>query len=339
MPNEADTCRRYVVPKLQAAGWEDEPHRINEQVTFTDGRIVVTGRKGRRRPGKRADYILRYHPDFPIAVAEAKASYKTPGEGMQQAKDYAEILDLKFAYATNGHGILEFDYTTGQERETDQFPAPDELWARLTAEEEIGADAAQRLLTPCYNLAGKTPRYYQHIAINRTIRAILQGNRRVLLTMATGTGKTLVAFQICWKLWSSRWNRVGLTESMFVLPCPDCMAQKEPPGGAGNQAAELQPLLVPRKQLRKHNTWFAGRHTSGELILARDAKKWPPRRGQRARRPSCNRCPPRFWQFTTDDARIKLRRLYPEFIRQTPPKTGWENRYTGLDLARCLTET
>ena len=95
MPNEADTCRRYVVPKLQSAGWEEEPHRINEQVTFTDGRIVVVGRRGRRKEGKRADYILRYRPDFPIAVVEAKPTFRTPGEGMQQAKDYAEIIDGK----------------------------------------------------------------------------------------------------------------------------------------------------------------------------------------------------------------------------------------------------
>ena len=122
VPNEADTCRRYVVPKLQAAGWEDEPHRINEQVTFTDGRIVVAGRQGRRRPGKRADYLLRYRPDFPIAVVEAKPDYATPGDGLQQAKDYAEILDLKFAYATNGHGIIEFDFLTGLERELDAVP-------------------------------------------------------------------------------------------------------------------------------------------------------------------------------------------------------------------------
>lgn len=209
MPNEADTCRRYVVPKLQAAGWEDEPHRINEQVTFTDGRIVVTGRRGRRRPGKRADYILRYRPDFPIAVVEAKPSYRTPGEGLQQAKDYAEILDLKFAYSTNGHGIIEFDYTTGVEREIEQFPTPGELWGRLSAEQSIGPEIADQLLTPYYPLVGKTPHYYQQIAINRAVQAILQGNRRVLLTMATGTGKTLVAFQISWILWSSRWNRTG----------------------------------------------------------------------------------------------------------------------------------
>jgi type I restriction enzyme R subunit len=103
-PNEADTCRRYVVPKLQAAGWENEPHRINEQVTFTDGRIVVSGQRGRRRVGKRADYILRCRPDLAIVVIEAKPTYVTPGEGLQKAKDYAEILGLKFAYATNGHG-------------------------------------------------------------------------------------------------------------------------------------------------------------------------------------------------------------------------------------------
>ena len=207
--NEADTCRRYVVPKLQTAGWDDEPRRINEQVTFTDGRIVVAGRRGVRRPGKRADYILRYRPDMAIAVVEAKPSYGTPGQGLQQAKEYAEILGLKFAYATNGEGIVEFDYLTGQEREIDGFPTPDELWARLTAGESLTGDAADRLLTPGYSLSGKTPRYYQEIAINRAVQAVLQGRQRILLTMATGTGKTFVAFQICWKLWSARWNRPG----------------------------------------------------------------------------------------------------------------------------------
>jgi type I restriction enzyme R subunit len=207
--NEADTCRRYVVPKLQATGWETEPHRINEQVTFTDGRIIVAGRGGRRRPGKRADYILRYRPDVAIAVVEAKPSYATPGQGLQQAKEYAEILGLKFAYATNGHGIIEFDYITGREREIETFPTPEELWKRLTAAESLDSEAADRLLTPGYHLSGKLLRYYQEIAINRAVQAVLQGRQRILLTMATGTGKTFVAFQICWKLWSSRWNRTG----------------------------------------------------------------------------------------------------------------------------------
>jgi len=131
--NEADTCRKLVVPKLQAAGWDTEPASINEQVSFTDGRIVVVGRKARRRAGKRADYILRYRPDMPLAVVEAKAEYKTPGEGLQQAKDYAEILGLKFAYSTNGLGIVEYDYTTGLEREIVTFSAPDELWGGCAA--------------------------------------------------------------------------------------------------------------------------------------------------------------------------------------------------------------
>jgi type I restriction enzyme R subunit len=207
--NEADTCRRYIVPKLQAAGWDDEPHRINEQVTFTDGRIIVSGRQGRRRPGKRADYILRYRPDMPMAVVEAKPSYATSGQGLQQAKEYAEILGLRFAYATNGQGIVEFDYITGLEREIADFPTPEELWARLINSESIDPQSAERLLAPAYHLSGKSPRYYQEIAINRTVQAVLQGRRRILLTMATGTGKTVVAFQICWKLWSSRWNRTG----------------------------------------------------------------------------------------------------------------------------------
>ncbi len=209
MPNEADTCRRYVVPRLQAAGWDDDPHRINEQVTFTDGRIIVAGRRGRRRPGKRADYILRYRADLALAVVEAKPSYAAPGDGLQQAKDYAEILGFKFAYSTNGHGIVEFDYTTGLERTIDAFPTPAELWDRLSGNESISDAAAEKLLAPVYHLSGKSPRYYQEIAINRAVRAIAQGDPRLLLTMATGTGKTIVAFQVCWKLWTSRWNRTG----------------------------------------------------------------------------------------------------------------------------------
>lgn len=209
MSNEADTCRRYVVPRLQAAGWDNDPYRINEQVTFTDGRIVVVGRQGRRRPGKRADYILRFRPDFPIAVVEAKPSYATPGEGLQQAKEYAEILGLKFAFATNGHGIIEFDYITGLERAIDSFPTPEELWRRHSMNQPSHSGIAEPVLTPAYHLSGQSPRYYQEIAINRAVQAIAQGNPRILLTMATGTGKTVVAFQICWKLWNSRWNRTG----------------------------------------------------------------------------------------------------------------------------------
>jgi type I restriction enzyme R subunit len=165
--------------------------------------------EGSPSPGKRADYILRYTPDIAIAVVEAKPEYKTPDEGLQQAKDYAEILGLKFAYATNGHGIVEFDYTTGLESELNAFPTPVDLWQRLKGSEELSDEAADQLETPGYREPGRDTRYYQETAINRSIEAILKGQKRVLLTMATGTGKTYVAFQICWRLWSARWNAQG----------------------------------------------------------------------------------------------------------------------------------
>ena len=207
---EADTCRKFVVPLLQEAGWDTDPHSILEQKFFTDGRIITHGATARRRPGKRADYLLRYTRDMPLAVVEAKALYKKPADGLQQAKDYAAILQLPFAYATNGEAIVEFDFLTGHEQTLTTFPTPDELWARFRHAENFTNDqVVERLLTPSNLTAGKEPRYYQRIAIDLAIRAILRGQHRILLTMATGTGKTLVAFQICWKLWSSRWNRKG----------------------------------------------------------------------------------------------------------------------------------
>lgn len=219
---EADTCRKYVAPKLQASGWDDEPHSIAEQRTFTAGRIVVAGSKVKRREGKRADYILRYTRDFPIAVVEAKSLYKSPSSGLQQAKDYAITLGIKFAYSTNGAGIVEFDFLTGIECPVDSFPPPEELWKRLRAGEKIDTDAvANRLTAPSHHTPGTEPRYYQEIAINRSLQAIFSGDKRVLLTMATGTGKTVVAFQICWRLWSTRWNRTGENRRARILYLAD----------------------------------------------------------------------------------------------------------------------
>lgn len=218
--SEADTCRKYVLPKLYNAGWSDD--QISEQKTFTDGRIVVAGAKCYRKKPKRADYLLRYRRDYLIEVVEAKASYKTPGAGLQQAKDYAETLGIKFAYSTNGHGIFEHDYHTGKERTLDVFPSPDELWQRIKQAENITDDASgNRIISPCYHLSGKSPRYYQEIAINRTIQSILNQKRRILLNMATGTGKTVVVFQIIWKLWNSRWTRTGEDRRPKILYLAD----------------------------------------------------------------------------------------------------------------------
>ncbi|MDT4965749.1 MAG: type restriction enzyme subunit, partial [Acidobacteriota bacterium] len=158
MSNEADTCRRYVTPKLVAAGWDDEPHSFTEQRTFTDGRIVPVGNRVIRRPGKRADYLLRYTRDFLLAVVEAKPEFRNPGDGLQQAKDYAEILGLKFAYSTNGHGIVEFDYLTGEEKELDAFPSPAQLWQRLRPTRPLDNETeTSQLLAPYYHQAGKSP--------------------------------------------------------------------------------------------------------------------------------------------------------------------------------------
>ncbi|HEX6816947.1 MAG TPA: DEAD/DEAH box helicase family protein, partial [Ktedonobacterales bacterium] len=206
MSTEADTCRRYVVPKLYEAGWRDE--QIVEQRTFTDGRILVAGRVARRGKPKRADYLLSYQPSYPLAVVEAKADYHSPSDGMQQAKDYARILGLLFAYATNGHGIVEFDAATGIEREIERFPTPRELWARYRAAKGLGEELEDKLLVANHR-SEQVPRYYQQIAINRAVEAILTGQRRVLLTLATGTGKTVIGFQIAWKLWTSGWNAKG----------------------------------------------------------------------------------------------------------------------------------
>jgi type I restriction enzyme R subunit len=206
---EADTCRKYVLPKLTSAGWDTDPHSFTEQKSFTDGRIIVSGTKTSRRPQKRADYLLRFTRDFLIGVVEAKAAYKSATDGLQQAKEYATILGLKFAYSTNGQSIVEFDFLTGKETELAQFPPPDELWARLSSSQDITAENAAKLFAPYNHQIGKSPRYYQEIAINKSVQAILQGKKRLLLTMATGTGKTIVAFQICWKLWNARWNRTG----------------------------------------------------------------------------------------------------------------------------------
>jgi type I restriction enzyme R subunit len=207
---EADTCRKYVVPELIAAGWDNDPHSIAEQRNITDGRIVPVGQGFIRKPPKRVDYLLRFTRDFPLAVVEAKAAYKTAAAGVQQAKQYAEMLGVKFAYATNGHEIIEFDYTTGLEQTMASYPRPAELWQRYRnasgLEDEAAAD---RLLTPGNHQVGKGERYYQQIAINRAVETILRGQHRLLITMATGTGKTVVAFQVCWKLWSARWNRTG----------------------------------------------------------------------------------------------------------------------------------
>jgi type I restriction enzyme R subunit len=210
-PTEADTCRDYVLPGLKDAGWSED--QIVEQYRITDGRIVKIGSRHRRGDALRADYVLEYRPGVPVGVVEAKREYSAPGHGMQQAKNYAQLLDVPFAYSTNGTSIVEDDRNTGIERANmPAFPSPETLWARYREWKGIHDEgAADGLLIPfnraLRNADGtvKEPRYYQRTAINRAVEAILGGRKRLLLTMATGTGKTFVSMQIVWKLWNSNW--------------------------------------------------------------------------------------------------------------------------------------
>jgi type I restriction enzyme R subunit len=207
--SERDICTKYITPAILRAGWNVYT-QIREEVTFTKGRIIIKGSNISRGESKRADYILYYKLNIPIAVIEAKDNNYIVGDGMQQALAYAEMLDVPFVYSTNGDGFLEHDFsvTSGQvEKELglDAFPSPEVLWKRYCAYKGID-ETKQQIVTQNYYTDGngKVPRYYQTIAINRTIEAIAKGQNRILLVMATGTGKTFTAFQIIWRLWKSR---------------------------------------------------------------------------------------------------------------------------------------
>jgi type I restriction enzyme R subunit len=207
---EADIRTKFITPALVGAGgtW-NVMTQVREEIYFTKGRVIVRGKTVKRGEAKKADYLLYYKPGIPIAVIEAKDNNYAVGAGMQQALEYAEILDVPFAYSSNGDAFLEHDRTgTGGtvEREIpmEQFPTPGELWARYrTAKGYTDTQAAVTTQDYYDDGSGKEPRYYQLVAINRTLDAIARGENRILLVMATGTGKTYTAFQIIWRLWKS----------------------------------------------------------------------------------------------------------------------------------------
>lgn len=207
--SERDICTKYITPAIvEQAGWNRDT-QLREEETITNGRVYVRGKLVSRGESKRADYILYYKKNIPIAVIEAKDNNHSVGSGMQQALLYAQMLDVPFAYSSNGDAFLEHDgtVTSGkieQEIPLDAFPTPEQLWQRYCAWKNID-HVQEPIVTQNYydDASGKTARYYQLIAINRTIEAIARGENRVLLVMATGTGKTFTAFQIIWRLWKS----------------------------------------------------------------------------------------------------------------------------------------
>lgn len=203
MLNEADTRAKLIDPKLKNADWTDEA--IQREFQITAGKVNIFGDRVEREDKKIADYLLTYQGAFPIAVVEAKDENHTPLDGMQQAKEYAEKLELLFAYSTNGHGIEEFDFITKIQKTINRFPTPGELFIRLSNHNKILAKKLKNnpLEYPLYYApGGKNPRYYQLLAIQKVIEAIVNNQRRVLIAMATGSGKTKVAFQVVWKLYN-----------------------------------------------------------------------------------------------------------------------------------------
>ncbi len=207
--SERDICTKYITPAVAAAGW-DINTQIREEFSLTKGRIIVRGKLHSRGKSKRADYVLFYKPGIPLAVIEAKDNTHSVGAGMQQALGYAQMLDVPFVFSSNGDGFLFHNQLIGSgpvERELSlaEFPSPQELWDQWTRQKGLEASAEAIVTEDYYSDGGnKTPRYYQLQAINTTIEAIATGRQRILLVMATGTGKTFTAFQIIWRLWRSR---------------------------------------------------------------------------------------------------------------------------------------
>ena len=205
--NEAEICDAFITPSISKAEWNTR--QIRREYTFTAGRVNVRGNVGVRGEKKRVDYLLQYANSLPLAVVEAKDNNHAVGAGMQQALGYAEALDVPFVFSSNGDGFLFHDRTGNSnpvERQIglDEFPTPEELWQRYRAWRNLDAESSKLALQPYYvDVDGKSPRYYQRVAIQRAVEAIVRGQRRVLLVMATGSGKTYTVFQIMWRLWNA----------------------------------------------------------------------------------------------------------------------------------------
>ena len=207
--SERDICTKFITPALEKAKW-DKLTQILEEVSFTDGKIYVRGKLTARGARKRADYILYYKPNIPIAIIEAKDNNHSVRAGIQQGLDYAKTLDIPCVFSSNGDGFLFHDRTaTDGNIETeiglDNFPTPEQLWEKYKKYKDIGTADAEKVVSQDYYFdgSGRKPRYYQQIAINRTVEAIASGQNRILLVMATGTGKTYTAFQIIHRLWKA----------------------------------------------------------------------------------------------------------------------------------------
>ncbi len=256
--SERDICSKFINPAIEKAGW-DMIKQVREEKTFTDGRIIVQGKMHTRGRQKRADYILYYKPNIPIAIIEAKDNKHSIGAGMQQALDYADILQVPFVFSSNGDGFIFHDKTISEgqiekEISLDQFPSPGTLWRKYLKKENIEEPNAVEIVEQNYYVDddGMSPRYYQTNAINRTIEAVAKGQDRILLVMATGTGKTYTAFNIVWRLW-----KAGVKKRILFLADRNALLTQTKNGDFSPFGNDIMHIIKNRKIDKSYQIYYA----------------------------------------------------------------------------------
>tara|TARA_A100000171_G_C2140531_1_gene155409 strand:- start:9302 stop:11671 length:2370 start_codon:yes stop_codon:yes gene_type:complete len=256
--SERDICSKFINPAIEKAGWHMKK-QVREEVSFTDGRIIVQGKLYTRGKSKRADYILYYKPNLPIAIIEAKDNKKPVGSGMQQALEYSEILQIPFVFTSNGDSFVFHDKTNKigaveQEISLDDFPTPDTLWIKYLAYKNLDAPKAKEIVEKEYLVddSGMNPRYYQQNAVNRTLEAIAKEQNRILLVMATGTGKTYTAFNIIWRLW-----KTGVKKRILFLADRNALLTQTKNGDFSPFGNDIMHIIKNRKIDKSYQIYFA----------------------------------------------------------------------------------
>ena len=255
---ERDICSKFINPSIEKSGWNMR-NQVREEVSFTDGKVIVQGQLHTRGKRKRADYILYYKPNLPMAIIEAKDNNHNVGDGMQQALDYAEILDVPFVFTSNGDSFIFHDKTLSDgiiERELslDEFPSPESLWEKYLNYKNADSPDVKRVIEQDYFLddSGMSPRYYQQTAINRTVEAIAKGQNRLLLVMATGTGKTYTAFNIIWRLWKSQTKK-----RILFLADRNALLTQTKNGDFSPFGNDIMHIIKHRKIDKSYQIYFA----------------------------------------------------------------------------------
>ncbi|WP_026777775.1 EcoAI/FtnUII family type I restriction enzme subunit R [Polaribacter sp. Hel_I_88] len=256
--SERDICTKFINPALQKAGWNMRT-QVREEVSFTDGRIIVQGKMYTRGKSKRADYILYYKSNIPIAIIEAKDNKKPVGHGMQQALEYSEILQIPFVFTSNGDSFVFHDKTTTsneleKELSLNHFPSPETLWKKYLKYTQIETPEAQEIVEKEYYAddSGMTPRYYQQNAVNRTVEAVAKGQDKIILVMATGTGKTYTAFNIIWRLW-----KTGIKKRILFLADRNALLTQTKNGDFSPFGNDIMHIIKNRKIDKSYQIYFA----------------------------------------------------------------------------------